>query len=204
MVLLRAFLIASTTLASGRLDSYIPGAPDQTCEGGGIVASCSRLDSLVHPSHCFIPLCCAVAFWITTLFPALVLSSRNRVRELWAAVVNFFVAYAALFLSSYVFNHVSKAWAYSISLHFSVLLMSSKSSPTLLLSQPVYRALQSVALTALYVAACYAGPPLPVWDAPGLPGSCGAVAHMGAWLLTDSVGRAAVWGGDIWRLSGLN
>jgi len=198
---LRVAAIAVTTLAASR----VPPAPAtvEVCAAQGVCAACARLDARVASVHIVAPLTVAAAVILFAHFPSLVLASRNRIRELWAAVAAVSVVYAALAGAALVASNFSRAWAYALSLHFALLLVATDTPPTTLFHPAAYAAVQALAVFALLTGAWYAGPPLPAWDVPGLSGCCGAVAHLAAWAAAETVGRAAVVWCDWWRAGGL-
>jgi len=206
MAWLRAALIAAATLAASRHD--LAAAPrdvvqEGTCGAGGVLDSCSAIDRVVAPLHVTLPLAGSAGFVLFTHAPSLFLKSRNRIRELWGAVWQVACILAALLAASGLYLRFSKSWAYAFSAHFAVLYLSQGQCPTLLFAPAAYRACQALSISALLLYAWHYGPPLTVWDAPGIPACCGAVAHMAAWVAAESLGRAAVAGEAWWRLGGL-
>jgi hypothetical protein len=85
--------------------------------------------------------------------------------------------------------------AYAHSLHLSATFLGPRRADSLVLMSPsVHAAARALAVAGLAAGAAYAGPPLPVLDAPGLPSCCGALAHLAAWACAETVGTAVLAG----------
>jgi hypothetical protein len=172
----RLLLAAATTLASSSLQA-IGQRRKESCAAQ---ASCAAADKTVAPLHVF------------AYAPTLFLSSRHRVRSLWAAVAKLAVYWVGVWAVSATYVAGSPAFAYALSLHLAALFIAEPPPPTLLLSSSVHAAARCVAMTALVAGAWYAGPPVPVFDTPSFHGYCGATAHLVAWAASETVGRAAL------------
>ena len=199
MAWLRAALILATTLAASRVHPVNTRQSQEACGSFGFTASCKPIDAMVRSDHVVYPLAGAAALLVFTHAPTLFLSSRNRMRELWAGVWQIHGLAAALLASSWLFLFQSRALSYAMSVHFSALYLSLAKPPTRLLSALTYRGVQVAAWLGLLAYVWFAGPPLPVWDAPGIPACCGAVAHVAAWIAAESLGAAVVGWEQWWR-----
>lgn len=195
MAWVRVLLVLATTLASSRFHNHGDGSADTEegqCLSAGVFTSCSTLDKRVEPPHVVLPLCASAAVVLVEHAPTLLLKSRVRISGLWSATWRLLMVLVALLACSSAFTRASRAWSYALSLHFSALYICQERCPTILLGEPAHRAIQAVSLLLLIVGAWRIGPPLPAWDAPGIPGCCGAVAHMAAWAAAETLGRAGV------------
>jgi hypothetical protein len=184
----RLLLAAATTLASSSLQA-IGQRRKESCAAQ---ASCAAADKTVAPLHVLVPLMLPVALALFAYAPTLFLSSRHRVRSLWAAVAKLAVYWVGVWAVSATYVAGSPAFAYALSLHLAALFIAEPPPPTLLLSSSVHAAARCVAMTALVAGAWYAGPPVPVFDTPSFHGYCGATAHLVAWAASETVGRAAL------------
>ena len=192
----RSLLILATTLASSRFHhEYESGAlkaEEGECLSAGVFSACSTLDKRVTPFHILCPLLVPTALISFAHAPTLLLASRSRVWGLWAATWRILLVYTAILASAAAYLWASKAWGYALSLHLSVLYVCQERCRALLIGDAAYKAAQLVSLASLVLGAWQLGPPLPAWDAPGIPGCCGAVAHMAAWAASETLGRAGV------------
>jgi len=204
MAWVRSLLVIATTLAASRY--HLLAVETGSCFTGSIFAACADVDMLVGGVHVIAPLMVPSAFVVFTRLPTLLLASRGRVWGLWAATGRLLLICLALLASSLAYLRASKAWGYALSVHLAVLFLCQESRAGLLFGQAAHAAAKAAALVFLLVGAWQLGPPLPAWDAPGLPGCCGAVAHMGAWAAAETLGRAAValegwWRAGDWQIN---
>jgi hypothetical protein len=201
MAWLRAVLILATTLAASRVATIPKKGLDGACASTGFAASCTHVNNMVRPDHVVHPLVGTAVVLLFTHAPTLFLSSRSRLKELWGGVWHIHCIAAALLVVSWLFLYNSRALSYALSLHFAALYLSLVRPPTRLLSSFTYRAVQTTAWVALLAYAWFVGPPLSVWDAPGIPSCCGAVAHVAAWIAAESLGRGLVGLEEWWAFS---
>lgn len=184
----RLLLAAATTLASSSLQA-IGQRHKESCVAQ---ASCSAIDKTVAPHHALVPLMLPTALALFAYAPTLFLSSRHRVRSLWAAVAKLAVYWAGVWAVSATYVVVSPAFAYALSLHLAALFIADPPPPTLLLSSSIHAAARCASMAALIAGAWYTGPPVPVFDTPSFHGYCGAMAHLVAWAASETVGRAVL------------
>lgn len=188
----RLCLLCATTLAS----SHTPPLQHSCSSRVSLAAACEASDPSVAPEHALAPLALPCAVLLFSHMPTLLLPSRRRVRRLASAAKRAAANCAALLCVAAVYARVSPSLAYALSLHLAATLLSSRESDALLLVTPgVHAAARYLASAALVAGAAYSGPPLPVFDAPGVPGCCGAGAHLAAWAAAETAAAAglAVW-----------
>lgn len=178
----RLSLAAATTLAS----TFTPAR--ERCPAGH---PCATSDAHVSPLHVLAPFAPPCALLLFSHAPTLFLSSSGRARRLSHAAAQAVALWAAVVAVATAYNKASSSLAYALALHLSASSLFARRS--CLLSPAVRAVARHLALAAL-LAGAYVGPPLPVFDAPGVPGCCGAAAHLLAWAAAETVG-AAVWGG---------
>jgi hypothetical protein len=185
----RLLLVAATTFAS---KSTHP-APHSCAAKTSLQAACAASDAHVEPLHVLAPFAPPCAVLLFSHAPTLLLASNRRARRLHRAAAHAFALWAAVLGAAAVYLRLSPSFAYAVALHASATSLSARGSSSLfLLSPAVHAAARCLATAALVAGAAYAGPPLPVFDAPGVPGCCGAAAHLAAWAGAETLGAAVV------------
>lgn len=181
----RLSLVAATTLAS-TFTPHDPSAPGH-CSSH---AACATSDAHVDPLHVLAPFAPPCALLLFSHAPTLFLASSRRARRLSCAATHAVALWAAVVAVAAAYAKASPSFAYALALHLSASSLAARGNCLL---SPAVRAVASHLALAALLAGAYAGPPLPVFDAPGVPGCCGAAAHLLAWAAADTVG-AVVWG----------
>lgn len=186
----RLALAVATTLASS---STQPREHGGSCASlTSLQAACAASDAHVSLVHSLFPLALAAGVTLWSYLPTLVLASRRRAHRLSVAAANVAAVWCAGALVAAAHFQASRSLAYALSLHLAVTLLSSRKSDALVLFSPsALAAARGLALVALAVMAG-AGPPLPVVDAPGVPGCCGATSHLAAWAAAETWGAGAL------------
>jgi hypothetical protein len=186
----RLSIAVATTLASS---STPPRQHGESCASlTSLQAACAASDAHVSLVHSLAPLALAAGVTLWSYLPTLVLSSRRRAHRLSVAAANVAAVWGAAALVAAAHFEVSRSLGYALSLHLAVTLLSSRKSDALLLFSPAaLAAARALAVVGVAVAAG-AGPPLPVVDAPGVPGCCGATSHLAAWAAAETLGAGAL------------
>jgi hypothetical protein len=195
----RSTLVLATTLAASDFHySALDQQEDGACGAGGVLSACLDVDRNVSPRHVIFPLLVPAFLVIFTHVPTLLLASRRRVWGLWTATLKLVLVFISISFSSAVYLRISRAWGYAFSLHFSILFITQERCQTLLFNEAALLGVQTFFLATVLLGAWRIGPPLPAWDAPGLPGCCGAVAHMAAWATSETLGKLGVSAITLW------
>lgn len=184
---MRIALIAATTLAASELPPILGSKEYRTCGPN----PCSRSDPLVLPQHILFPLGAAGCVVLFAKVPTLLLASQTRIRDLAASTVQVVFLTAVMGCTAALYL-VCPSWAYALSCHVAALIITRPPPPTLLMHRHVYASAQSVAIVVVVVWAAQLGPALPVIDSPGMSGCCGAMSHLLAWAVTQTVVEALV------------
>lgn len=188
---IRASLVAATTFASS---FTFPGEESKSCAAKtSLQAACASSDAHVELLDVFAPLALAAGAVLWSYLPTLLLSSRRRAHRLSIAAGHVALVWASAPLLRAAHDAVSPSFAYALSLHLAVTLMSQRRSDSLLLFLPsTHSAVRIFANGCLVVGACF-GPPFPAFDSPGVPGCCGATSHLAAWIIAETAGDLALW-----------
>jgi hypothetical protein len=204
MIFVRSLLFVATTLAAGKNnhsranESSSDNATDASCPAdaaGSLEHACRTTDPLILPEHIILPLLLPCAALLFTHMPTLLLASRARVRDLKGATAQAVLTWLSVCAVAFAYSSGHRAFAYAVSLHTSVYLLSKPASPTIVVGPMVDLFARETCITAVLLCAWQMGPPLPVVDTPGdhpaASACCGIASHMAGFLLPDLVGPLA-------------
>lgn len=193
MILARCLALAATTFAGARLHAINPinGNPNETLKKStsqtcsSLESECAFSDTLVHPDHILIPLLLPCFPLVVAHMPTILLSSRSKIRDIQGAAARSLVLWLALAASVFAFREGHGTLAYGISIHWAMLMLCLPARPSVGIGDGMEVACRWLCLLVLFAYASHSGPPMPIFDAPGLSRCCGSAAHFAGWISVD-------------------
>jgi len=201
MIFTRSLLYAVTTLTRKNRTSFEPPPANATVDAQQLVCSnpaledvCSATNPLILPEHVMLPLLLPCAALLFSHMPTILLASRARVRDLKNATTNVVLAWLGVSAVGWAYASGFRAFAYAVSLHTSVYLLSQPASPTAVVGPLADLFARETCITLVLLCAMQLGPPLPVAHAMGHPTAavcCGVASHLAGSMIPDLVGPIA-------------
>ena len=169
----RALVPVATTLAAVRL---LPAS--DACPGP------------IQSFHVLAPLALNYAALVVVHMPTLLLASRSRVSVIKQALASVAATALGFEAAAWVFRGGDRRrpWAYALSLHWSLFLLSQPPHPSLVIGPHAHAAVHAAAVIALLAGASQLGPPMPAMDLPAFPTPAGAEAHLVCLLGVELLG----------------
>ncbi len=184
--------VASTYLAAGLVGAVVAGGEQKeegwcpTAGSNNLNANCSSawqaclaLERGVTPIHVILPIAVCNVVTLITHVPSLLLHSRVRAAHMQACCSRVCLLLLQIVVTYIAFSRVSHMLSYALSLHFALFFLSlvhTQRAP--LIGDEAARVLRCLSVLGLLLACWRFGPALPVVDVLGLPGGCGAQAHL--------------------------
>jgi len=168
------------------------GTQNQTQNIDSLNTACEQTDAFVTSDHVTLPLMAPCFAMLITHMPSILLPSRAMVHDIKSATAKVFLIWISVVTISWIHRGQGGSLAYAMSLHVSLYLLSLPASSTVVVGMWADRLTRSIFTALVIMCAWQAGPPLPVLDAPGIHGWCGAASHLAGILIPDIVGPFAL------------